>query len=150
MDSNRFYPIAVSQVNWPTFIALGKDAIGESPTRGLDANNIPISHPEAFLRSVNLENDPRNALKDARALDHVFLTCMAACKYRAIVEDLAENSRLRTLIRNDKWDCFVIIVSGTLTEWADFAIRRDKLSPQGKEMMISVIDVLKQLGVNYV
>ena len=110
----KIRPIAATVPHWLSFINAVTPIIGESPTRGLDDQQIEISVAKAFPGCLNLDNNPSKALKaNSLVFDHVSITFIVTI---ARVPQQFYNLNLHFLTKRFGDDS-IIIASGTINQW---------------------------------
>lgn len=113
--------LSVTQVNWKEFIQATSDAVGYSPTRGLDGISSPTHRdPAAFLACLDLQNRPLEALRHGRERGlfcHYFMSFMTVID-EATVRHINEQTRLATWSTGIHRGLFVVL-SGTMDQWHD-------------------------------
>jgi len=119
MDLNTIRPLALSQIDWPTFIEATKSFLGTSPTRGCDKEKIDLKEPRAYLGSIDCENKPHEALRRAgvkNILRHYFASFIMVIDDVDILIDLGirDTLAIRTIKKGNK---FLTILSGTMLDW---------------------------------
>lgn len=111
----ELYPLAVTQVEWSVFIETCKRILGNSPTRGLDASNIDIKDPAAYLGCLSMENDP---LADFRsrppAFRHFNISFIAVLDEESLL--LLNSTDLTITAKKGRRD-FVVILSANMDVW---------------------------------
>lgn len=111
-------PIALTSVDWKSFIEETQELLGYSPTRGLDECTINIADAQSFLSCLNLENKPKQALMDGgQHFKHVHVTFMGGIDSDLLVEILSKTS-LSILTRERKKD-YVCIITGSVQDYHD-------------------------------
>jgi len=60
-------PVAMTMVDWKTFIKFGEDHLHMSPTRGLDDAGIDLKDPAAFVSCLEFNNSPLAVLRNNNA-----------------------------------------------------------------------------------
>jgi len=114
----KIQPLTLPQTNWPQLINFSKDVLGISPTRGLDANNISVKDPQAFLATLNFDNDPLNTVRNQSCVqDHVFVSFIADLDLDTVLDISTKTSLHVHTIKGIKRDRYLVILSGNLTQW---------------------------------
>lgn len=121
----KIYPLAMTNVHWPTFIKMCQDELGYSPTRGLDEIGMKPDAPCAFLAAIGMDNKPLQQLRFGHhigtAWRHVSASFIAVAKLKEVAY-LSNYTDLRiTFKRVD--DDYLIIVTGDMQEWRDAIIK---------------------------
>lgn len=123
----KVYPLAMTQVDWPTFIKVCQEYFGSSPTRGIDESNIEIKSPSAFLACLSLDNDPINQLRHGwrmgGSFEHVSFAFIFALT-KTLVTTLAVDTELNMSIYEvQDSDEIITLVSGSMKTWRDEIIK---------------------------
>ena len=106
-------------VDWPSYIKVCQDALGYSPTRGIDDLGIKTSSPAAFIQTLDLQNNPRYAITRQDLYAHSFASFIGEMEF----EDLYMMSTLFHVKmasiagKNIGKDTRLTIFSGTLDFW---------------------------------
>jgi len=150
----KIYPLAMTQVHWPTFIKVCQEELGYSPTRGLDEVGIKPDAPCAFLAAIGMDNDPINQLRfghhTGTAWKHVSASFIATVSQKVLYQldnytDL-QISGNKIAESND----YLIIATGSIREWRDAVIRccriDSKLHKEIREMMNYVLVYFQESG----
>jgi hypothetical protein len=137
-------PLAVSVVNWGSFINTCKAHFGESPTRCLDKAHISIDKLHAFLATLGFNNDPYGTLRKGRYLgnvfNHVFFSTISEQIPDDVVGCLAKNASLSILHHKA-----IVITSGVLTQWYDSLITCSRIE-QLRPLVFEYLFVLDSNG----
>jgi len=106
----KLEPLSIQMVNW----ALFRKLVGEGPVKAVDAAEIPLDDPAAFVSCLKFNNRPFETLEDKGSdiFRHSFLTCIGCLKTEEITDFIFENPDLRRIVHGQ-----IIIVSGTLYDW---------------------------------
>ena len=118
----ELYPIQITMVDLPTYVRVCKDHLGYSPTRGLDANNIDIKSPSAFLYTLDLNNQPAVAIKKLELYGHAFASFIGVAREEEI-ETISMCLRKLTITQYPgllKLD--IMIISGTLDAYYNYIL----------------------------
>jgi hypothetical protein len=116
-------PITMPNVHWSEWIKAAQQYLGASPTRGLDAANIDLKDPGAWLASLDFqERKPNDALRHGHAngiFYHLHLSFLIIMDMESCLQVSTETElhihRIPAIRRGD----FLCIVSGTLKAWFD-------------------------------
>jgi hypothetical protein len=111
-------PVAMTQVDWPTFIGACQDHLGYSPTRGLDEYNIDPKDIASYALCLDFENRPQEALKHPRyILEHVSFSFICVCD-QSLLFLLATVLHLEVVVKPipDSTDR-LCIVTGSMHDW---------------------------------
>jgi len=93
----------MSKISWDAYISFYVEHTGKSPTRILDANNIKLEHPTAFLKTVE------------RGLDHMTFSFLAETSLEALV-DISTHGALHIEYTKGLKN-YVLILTATLSDW---------------------------------
>jgi len=119
MDYSTIMPLALTEINWPTFIKMVQDFLGYSPTRGLDEAKIDLKHPTAFLGALDCENKPLDALRRAalkNTLRHYFASFIMIMDDADLLINLGTQDTLALYTRREG-SRFLTVLSGTMWDW---------------------------------
>ena len=109
------YPLAVTQPEWQVLVNVCNDVLGLSPTRGLDLSGMAPSDPAAFLASLDLKNDPKNALRNpGPVFRHYMISFIAVCD-DYLLQQLGDTEiKVSSTKGRREW---VAILSANMLEW---------------------------------
>jgi len=114
-------PIAITQVNWEKFIHFYKECVGESPTRGLDNQKIPLKDPASFCASLGFDDNPLNTLRGSRdsenAKKHASFSVITNIDTELLIQIL-KYTELKCATKKAQAGILVVI-SGNILEWRD-------------------------------
>jgi len=125
----QIVPIAITQPNWPAYIAKATELLGISPTKGLDNHDIALSSPQAYLASLDLSNDPITHLREGSvAFDHYHISFMLDCDTDTLVQFSSLRVRVYTKKARQGW---LVILTANMTEWREAIVEntREKSPP---------------------
>lgn len=125
MDRPVVVPFMKPDYDWDAFILSVRELTGESPTRSVDAQGVKVSDETAFLAALDSLKNGRNSVWDAvkRATDsllHLTIGFLIICDETVAVE-LVESQL--NVSRSRHGDKTILIVSGNIGLWRDFAIK---------------------------
>jgi len=109
------YPLQMGQVDWEIYIKVVKDFLGESPTRGIDQNNIDTKNPIAFLKTLDFGNQPLNAMCQEHLYNHLFFSFIAIID-GFVLADISSRTDLSSVYA-EKRNKIMVLLSGTLYQW---------------------------------
>jgi hypothetical protein len=115
-------PIAITKVDWKEYIKIFQDVLGKSPTRELDAANIPLTDAAAFLATLGGEKIPVENLRKVGTSFNHFMVSMVTL----IDSDFYLILTSQTYLRIIPWQAkkqYLCLISGTMKEWHDSIIR---------------------------
>lgn len=114
--------LGLTQIDWKQFIEASREAVGYSPTRGLDAVASPTHRdPAAFIACIDLENKPLEALRNGlqRGLfRHYFMSFMCRLE-EPTVRIINEETHIATLSTSMGRGEMFVILSGTMDQWVE-------------------------------
>jgi hypothetical protein len=110
-------PLAISQVDWASYIKVCQEVLGYSPTRGLDDAGIDINDPCSFLATLSLDNKPLENLRKAEntAFNHIMFSFIGVMDLETVMTIMA-GTQLQCLYRKGRQD-HLVIMSGTMDRW---------------------------------
>jgi len=114
----EIYPLAITQVEWSVFIDVCQRHLGISPSRGIDGCHLDIKDPAAYLGSLDMENNPLEALRDLfnPAHHHFSISFIAVLDLEVCGQLL--NTGLKVLWKNgNRKQIYVCILSGSMDQW---------------------------------
>ena len=109
------YPLQIGRVDWELYVKICQSFLGESPTRGIDAAGIDVKAPIAFLKTLDLGNQPINAMSQEHLYNHIFFSFMIITDISTIAQ-ISERTELNLLFV-EKRSKALVVLSGTLKEW---------------------------------
>lgn len=112
----------MTQVDWPRFVGTINSAIGRSPTRELDASNMPSGTPASFIAALgefqNKGTHPTNALRDNLQLQkHMSFGFFVACDRETLHQILIAGEDFQVLLAEPGRMKEHFIITGTLYTW---------------------------------
>lgn len=147
----KIYPIAITRVDWKSFISSVQEELGFSPTRGLDAESISIDTHSAFLASLALDNKPKKNLRDCivtnKTPEHISATFAVVLSVSLLLEleTISDLVVTNTRTKNNEYYC---IVTGNLKQWYNSIIKccTDLTSNELREIFNEIYNVLVKCG----
>jgi len=112
----EIYPIQITQVDWQTYIKVCQDNLGYSPTRGLDNEGIDIKRPSAFLYTLDLNNQPRQAVQRSELYGHIFVSFAGVTDSNTCC-GISKISKIAVTSIELRGEREFAIYSGTLADW---------------------------------
>lgn len=115
-------PILVTSIAWESFIGECQEHLGISPTRGLDDTGISPQDVKAMIASINMRNDPKEALSldgATTAWSQIYFGFIARAR-KATVAYLSCHSKLNITYRNvvdEDTSDYLFVASGSLLDW---------------------------------
>jgi len=115
MDALKIYPLQIGTVDWEVYVRVCKEFLGESPTRGIDSAGVKLDTPIAFLKTLDLNNQPINAISQEHLYKHIFFSFILITDLVTIAQ-ISERTSLSIAFVEKRHEALVII-SGTLADW---------------------------------
>lgn len=143
--------LSVTQVNWKEFINAAHEAVGYSPTRGLDACLSPTHRdPAAFVACLDLQNKPLEALRHGRERGlfcHYFMSFICVID-EATIRHINEQTRLATWSTSIQRGQFFTVLSGTMDQWHDAIVTgcRIEVPWEFRSTMNSIYNIIVNAG----
>ena len=139
----KIYPLAMTQVHWPTFIKVCQEELGYSPTRGLDEVGIKPDAPCAFLAAIGMDNKPLKQLRFGHqigtAWKHVRASFIAVAPQKVLCQLDNYTDLQITGNKIEESSDYLIIMTGSMRDWRDAIImccRTDsRIHKEIREMM---------------
>lgn len=146
----KIVPLAMTQVNWQVMIEIGKEVLGISPTRGLDAIGTSLESPASFLAALGFDNEPIEALKQQKYFDHFSISFIGVLSAEDIV-DIMANTNLNIIAVEGKGRYKrerLAIFTATMDKWVQscFQSCNQNISYEIRECFCDVTDRLIQFG----
>ena len=143
------YPIAITKVDWQTFITVCQSTFGFSPVRSIDKSNMDTNDPASFLGALSFSDNPKEFLKEAKKnglLNHASMSFMILSSYNRILSNLAKTKLHLTYKHFDEE--ILIIASGSFDDWYDAIIMGCQRSSHQnfRYLMNNVFNTLRQTG----
>ena len=138
-------PIQITVADWPTYIKVCQDNLDFSPTRGLDEAKIDIKKPAAFLYTLDLANQPHQAIQRRELYAHCFASFIGImdgeiiCEIAKKLREVAITSRVGQY-RND-----VAVFSADLAVW-EYVITSYSIKDTGKYIREFLNIIMRHLG----
>lgn len=143
--------LAITQPNWKQFIEAAREAVGFSPTRGLDACSSPTHRdPAAFLACLDLRNKPLEALRDGRKrglFRHYFMSFMCVID-EATIRSINQQTSLAVWAVQTNQKLYYTTLSGTMDQWHDAVVTgcQSEIEWEHRSVMNGVYDILINTG----
>jgi len=116
MFNIEVFPIAITKCNWKSYIDSVKDILEISPTRGLDAINMNIDNPAAYLATLDLENNPLVQLRTPNnTFDHFMISVITVLDDATILH--LNVTGLKIIHKAKHPNINIVILTGTMNEW---------------------------------
>jgi len=144
---NEIYPLALTKVEWKVFVDVVQRGLGFSPTRGLDACHLNVADPAAFLGSLDMENNPLDALRDLFNCGHKHFCVSFIGLFDEDLVLLLNKTNLTIHWRQHK-KTFVTILTGTMDAWISAVLSACKISEdyELRRVMNIVLASFEQVG----
>lgn len=119
MTDYKILPLAMTQVEWNTYIEFCKDLLGYSPTRGLDDSGIKIENPVSYLATLSLDNKPLQNLRQGYITDRVFEHVSFSFISEMDVNDLVETISYLglSILQSRTKKNYLVILTGNMKQW---------------------------------
>jgi len=112
-------PLSMTQPEWKTYIETCQEALGYSPTRGLDTQGLKIDDPASFLATLDLENNPLRNLRSGvilnKTLKHVSFSFIAIIDKKAVDKLMAITDL--EIFYKERDDIYLTILTATMSTW---------------------------------
>jgi hypothetical protein len=148
----EIYPIAITQPDWKVFVKASEKAIGYSPTRVLDAENITVGTPESYLMALNsfktIANDPRKTKNFV--LRHISLSMLLILNNYTYGEILENTNQELLFIKSEDLNdnnIIAVIATGTLNNWRNICINYGNTLTL-KQFSYKIYEILIKIGYN--
>lgn len=132
----KIQPLAITQVEWRTYIKFVEDVLGCNPTRGLGSTIIELDTPAAYLATLDLENRPMNQLSQGafinNTFDHLHVSFIAELDTDVLHTVLTTFPNLDYITKKAK-KTYLVIISAKMSVWYPTIIKALK-SFQEKEI----------------
>lgn len=119
-------PLAITQVEWRTYIKFVEDVLGYNPTRGLGKTAIELNTPAAYLATLDLENQPMTQLRRGAFLnnsfDHLNVSFIMELDAESLHLVLTSLPILDYIIKKAK-KTYLVIVSAKMSIWYQAIIK---------------------------
>lgn len=111
-------PLAITNVDWATYIDFIKESLGYSPVKGLDTLGLDIKFPQAFLATLDFSDDPLNYLRTRQRHPGFYHVCVAfiALLDKDILYHLYKETEIK-ISAHDAHRDQVCILSESMSEW---------------------------------
>lgn len=117
----ELYPLAYTQVDWRIFNDVCQRHLGVSPSRGIDGCYLDLEDPASFAGSVDMENQPLEALREHVGLAHSFISFLAVIDEDGLRQ--LHGVSIRVLSKAHSKYSYLAVLSGTIDEWYRSIIR---------------------------
>lgn len=115
MDKPEVYPLQIGTVDWEIYVKVCQQFLGESPTRGIDAAGVKLDNPIAFLKTLDFNNQPLNAISQEHLYKHIFFSFIVITDLPTIAQ-ISERGCLSVAFV-ERRNNVLAIISGTLKDW---------------------------------
>lgn len=116
----KITPLAITQVEWRTYIKFVEDVLGCNPTRGLGSTIIELNTPAAYLATLDLENRPLNQLRSGafinNTFDHLHVSFIAELDTDVLHTVLTTFPNLDYITKKAK-KTYLVIISANMSIW---------------------------------
>jgi hypothetical protein len=116
----KILPLAITQVDWRTYIDFTTKVLGYNPTKGLGSTIIQLETPAAYLATLDFENQPLKQLRQGiflnNTFDHLsvsFITELDANSLQLVMMNLPI---LDYIIKKAR-DTYLVIISAKMSIW---------------------------------
>jgi hypothetical protein len=142
-------PISISKPDWQLFIKATHKAIGYSPTRIIDSQNLQIGNTESFLHALGYfksqEYDIKKILETT--LDHIYISFFMELDgqlYTQLLESTKNIDYFRSEESRYKNDV-VIIATGNLYSWRNICINLNNTF-EARQLSYKIYEILISIG----
>jgi hypothetical protein len=130
-------PLAIQQVDWPTYIDTCKSVLGYSPIRGIDSQNLDIKKPGTYLATLDLSNNCSQVLDSYR---HIFCSFIGTASLKTLLE--LQSTKLA--VRYKEADTlYLVILSGTLDIWIESLRQLEQSRTETQHIREEILGYLK-------
>jgi len=143
--------LSCTQANWKQFIDAAMEAVGFSPTRGLDSVATPTHRdPAAFLACLDLKNQPLEALRNGRQqglFRHFFMSFMCIVDEETVI-GINEMTNISTWSTQTHQRLYFVAMSGTIEAWHDAIVSgcRETVPWELRSVLNGVYNILLNTG----
>lgn len=146
MKQYNIKPIAMTNVDWVSYIKFVQDTLGFSPTRGLDEVGIKPTDTVAFFSTLELNNLPYEVLMCpvCPPMQHISVTF--ACELdQSDAIDLSTS--IPSIVRQTPDGKYLVISTGTMKQWYDVIIYRlQPISKLDRRMFSAIYQCFLRMG----
>lgn len=116
----KISPLAITHVDWRTYINFVKEVLGCDPTRGLGSTIIKLNTPAAYLATLDLENHPLEQLSKGgfsnNTFDHLHISFIAELDAEILHTILVTFPNLDYITKKTKKK-YLVIISAKMSTW---------------------------------
>jgi hypothetical protein len=120
MAEYKIRPLAITQVEWHTYIKFVEEVLGFNPARALGSTVIKLETPAAYLATLDFENRPLDQLRDGvflnNTFDHMQVSFIAELDHDALLELLQTLPTLDYIVKKAK-KTYLVIISAKMSIW---------------------------------
>jgi hypothetical protein len=120
MVDYKIRPLAITQVEWHTYIKFVEDVLGFNPARALGSTVIKMESPAAYLATLDFENRPLDQLREGAFLnstfDHMQVSFIAELDNDSLLELLQTLPILDYIVKKSK-KTYLVIISAKMSVW---------------------------------
>jgi hypothetical protein len=142
----EFAPVAITQVNWPSYDEMCRNSLGYAPIKEIDGSQFNLNDPAAFLSTLKFD-DPLRTLREGEHPNfaHFFVT-FAGVVFDYDLITLIGATGLIATSRPMRRNKYFVLLTGNVNLWRKFAIEH---SVSGSELRLIANQVyirFKQAG----
>lgn len=110
------HPLAITQIDWPTFILKTKEHLGRDPSKVIDSLRLKTETPSTFIAALQgLRNNSNNSIND-NSLKHVSASFILVIE-KDLLDELNNKSDLHIYsIPIDRYE-YYCIATGSIDTW---------------------------------
>ncbi len=120
MEQYKISPLAITQVEWRTYIKFVEDVLGFNPAQALGSTVIKLETPAAYLATLDFENRPLDQLRMGAFLnntfDHVCVSFIAELDHEALLELLQTLPTLDYIVKKAR-KTYLVVISAKMSIW---------------------------------
>ena len=120
MPEYKISPLAITQVEWRTYIKFVEDVLGYNPAPAVGSTVIKLETPAAYLATLDLENQPLQQLRTGAFLnntfEHMSVSFIAELDNDALLELLQTLPTLDYIVKKAR-KTYLVIISAKMSIW---------------------------------
>ena len=113
-------PLAITQVEWRTYIKFVEEVLGSNPAEGLGSTIIKLNTPAAYLATLDFENQPLKQLRQGvflnNSFDHLHVSFIAELESDDLQLLLTILPILDYIVKKAK-KTYLVVISAKMSIW---------------------------------
>jgi hypothetical protein len=149
--SYEIQPLAITNVDWNTFVSFCQKHLGYSPTRGLDTEGMDVKDPSSYLGCLDFNNTPKKHMQEGSGAFRHFHISFVAALDEGMITDIASETNLRIFAKRGKRKVLTIL-TGSMDEWyrAVLDCCNENADSELRSLFNNVFEAFQRIGARHV